>query len=58
MRSDWLVSQGFSILRFWNNDVMENMEGVLQRIIEALSRQASVAWTPHPDPNPQGGGEP
>ena len=57
-RSDWLVSQGFSILRFWNNDVMENMEGVLQRIIEALSRQASVACTPHPDPLPQGEREP
>lgn len=25
-------AQGYRILRFWNNDVMENMEGVLAQI--------------------------
>jgi very-short-patch-repair endonuclease len=28
-RDEWLRSQGFRILRFWNNDVFENEEGVL-----------------------------
>ncbi len=28
-RDQWLKSQGFTVLRFWNNDVMKNLEGVL-----------------------------
>src|SRR3979411_468022 len=35
-RTQWLNSQGYSILRFWNNDVIENMDGVLERIAEEL----------------------
>ena len=31
-RQKWLVSQGFSVIRFWNNEVMKNIEGVLQII--------------------------
>ena len=36
-RSAWLKQQGISVLRFWNNDALTNVEGVLQRIAEALS---------------------
>jgi very-short-patch-repair endonuclease len=35
-RTEWLTSQGYSILRFWNNDVIENMDGVLERIAAEL----------------------
>ena len=36
-RRDRMLRQvGFQILRFWNNDVAENLEGVLLRIREAL----------------------
>ena len=35
-RSAVLKAAGYRVLRFWNNDVMENMEGVLERIREAL----------------------
>jgi len=31
-RTRWLESQGFKVLRFWNNDVMNNIEGVLRGI--------------------------
>jgi len=31
-RSDWLITEGYSILRFWNNDVLTNLEGVLETI--------------------------
>ncbi len=31
-REKWLTSQGFKVLRFWNNDVLENIEGVLDKI--------------------------
>ena len=36
IRSDWLISQGFRILRFWNNEVMENLEGVLDEVQKHL----------------------
>jgi len=35
-RSRFLEQRGYQILRFWNNDVMENFEGVLQTIRAAL----------------------
>ena len=35
-RDEWLRGQGFEILRFWNNDVLANLEGVFQKIEERL----------------------
>jgi very-short-patch-repair endonuclease len=35
-RTGWLRSQGFEIIRFWNNEVIENLEGVLMVIAERL----------------------
>ncbi|MBU1425374.1 MAG: endonuclease domain-containing protein [Gammaproteobacteria bacterium] len=31
-RDDWLRSQGYTVLRFWNNDVMQQLDGVLEQI--------------------------
>jgi very-short-patch-repair endonuclease len=31
-RDDWLMSEGYRILRFWNNEVLENLQGVLETI--------------------------
>jgi very-short-patch-repair endonuclease len=47
IRDEWLRSEGYSVLRFWNNQVLNNMEGVLETI-------RNVLLTPHPDPLPQG----
>lgn len=38
IRSEYLRSQGVDVMRFWNNEVIENMEGVLQRIVEKASQ--------------------
>ena len=35
-RTAWLESQGFRVMRFWNNDVVENIEGVYETIASAL----------------------
>jgi len=35
-RTRWLNAQGFDVLRFWDNDVLRNRDGVLQKIIERL----------------------
>src|SRR5712691_4523402 len=35
-RTEWLVSQGWRVVRFWNNDILANTEGVLEAILAAL----------------------
>ena len=37
-RTRLLEGQGYRVLRFWNNDVLSNTEGVLERITQSLSR--------------------
>jgi very-short-patch-repair endonuclease len=44
-RTTFLQREGYRVLRFWNNDVLANVEGVLLRIVEAMT-------DPHPDPLP------
>jgi very-short-patch-repair endonuclease len=34
VRSDYLRAQGIEVMRFWNNDVIQNVEGVLYKIAE------------------------
>ncbi len=48
-RTAWLASRGFRVLRFWNTDVLQRTEGVLESIRAALLE-------PPPFPSPQGGG--
>jgi very-short-patch-repair endonuclease len=38
-RTRFMEAQGFRVLRFWNNDVMSNIDGVLERILESLSQR-------------------
>ena len=40
IRDMWFRKNGFRVLRFWNNDALSNMPGVLNTIVEAV--------TPHP----------
>lgn len=42
-RDGWLRSQGYTVLRFWNNDVMQQLESVLERIRSSLSPGLSPA---------------
>jgi very-short-patch-repair endonuclease len=44
-RDAWLSSQGFVILRFWNNEIFENLEGVVELVLVQLQQ-------PHPSPQP------
>ena len=49
LRQRQIEAAGYRVLRFWNNHVLGNLEGVLAEIQSAL--------TPTPDPTPQGEGE-
>ncbi|SNT62789.1 Very-short-patch-repair endonuclease [Tardiphaga sp. OK246] len=48
-RTAYIEARGYRVLRFWNHDVLENIDGVLQVIQSVV--------TPIPDPSPQGGRE-
>jgi very-short-patch-repair endonuclease len=49
-RTEWLRTQGYQVLRFWNNDVLKTPRGVGEAILAASKN-------PTPNPSPQGGGE-
>jgi very-short-patch-repair endonuclease len=42
-RDAWLRSQGYTVLRFWNNDVMQQLDSVLEQIASSLSPGLSPA---------------
>ena len=44
VRDQWLTEHRFRVLRFWNNDVMSNIDGVLEVIAAALDADGP----PHP----------
>jgi very-short-patch-repair endonuclease len=57
-RDEWLASQGFRVLRFWNPEVSENIEGVMQVIFDAVDGEGLADRVPPtPIPSPRGGGE-
>ncbi len=35
-RDAWLRGEGFKVLRFWNNEVLQNIEGVLETILKFI----------------------
>jgi very-short-patch-repair endonuclease len=41
---------GFKVLRFWNNDILKNIDGVLEVILDECT-------SPHPGPLPKGEGD-
>jgi len=40
-RTAFLQSRGYRVLRFWNNDVLGNIDGVMKAISEALEDRTS-----------------
>jgi very-short-patch-repair endonuclease len=66
-REGWLSERGYRVMRFWNNDVLSNTQGVLESIAAALSEMTSVQSNlanarnpgdaPSPRPSPRTRGE-
>ena len=54
-RTAWLESQGFSVIRFWANEVLSHTDAVVTTIIQSLGFEAPLAPTPT---LPQRGREP
>ena len=51
-RTKKLEEMGYLILRFWNNDVLSNIDGVLQTILSTAKQHSPEP--PHPGPLPHG----
>ena len=51
-RTKNLETAGYLVLRFWNNDVISNIDGVLEEILKSLNPQPLEP--PHPNPLPLG----
>ena len=63
-RTRVLQQYAYKVLRFWNNDVFEALEGVVDRIRHEVHLPTAFTYThlkqsqtPTPNPSPQGGGE-
>ncbi len=59
-RDAWMRSQGLPVIRVWNDEVTNNLEGVLRMIgiaANCAAEEISDASTPPPNPLPQGEGE-
>ena len=46
-RDAWLHSQGFKVMRFWNNEIMSNLDGILVTVMAAVSERSPL---PRPSP--------
>jgi hypothetical protein len=47
-----IEGEGYRMMRFWNNDVLSNRDGVLMVILQPLLRESCV-WLPLTPPSPR-----
>lgn len=55
-RTAFLEQHGIQVIRFWNNEVFQNLEGVLQSVYDASLRRTGRGESPPPNLPPLGGG--
>ena len=51
VRTAFLESKGFKVTRFWDNEVLTQIEAVAEAILKSAAHAA-----PHPNPSPEGRG--
>jgi very-short-patch-repair endonuclease len=49
-RDAWLRAQGFRVMRFWNNEIVGNPEGVLAVVMAAVGESTTGPLSPVPSP--------
>jgi len=57
VRDAWLRNQGFTVLRFWNNDILQNIEEVLEAILKELAKGGPLSPSPSPTRGEGSGGD-
>jgi very-short-patch-repair endonuclease len=48
LRDIWLSRHGYTVLRFWNNEVFKQSEVVLRRIVQSVSQLPPAVFRPLP----------
>jgi very-short-patch-repair endonuclease len=48
LRSEWLEEHGWKVLRFWSNEVLQNLEGVLEVILQSIPESSAGEILPPP----------
>lgn len=48
-RTRKLEAAGWAVIRFWNADVHESMDGVYDRVADALRALKHIQHPPHPE---------
>ncbi|MBI4289526.1 MAG: DUF559 domain-containing protein [Chloroflexi bacterium] len=51
LRTKWLEEKGYRVIRFWDNEVLTNIDGVFEVIRDAVNDSVH----PHPSPLPSEG---
>ncbi len=52
VRTTWLESQGFRVLRFWNHEVLADAEAVQEALLVVLQESLPSSDSPSPQPSP------
>jgi len=55
-RTQWLAEKGVTVVRYWNNEVLSNLQGVLSDLLEHAERLLQAEKTPTPALPLSGGG--
>jgi len=52
-RTEYLISEGYKVIRFWNNDIDKNMGGVYNKLKEVFEIGENIT-PPQPSPSREG----
>ncbi len=52
-RTEYLISEGYKVLRFWNNDIDKNIDGVYEKLKEVFEIGENIT-PPKPSPSREG----
>ena len=55
-RTQWLAEKGVTVVRYWNNEVLSNLQGVLSDLLVHVERLLQAEKTPTPALPLSGGG--
>lgn len=49
-RTRFLEAQGYTVLRFWNNEILKDIEAVMKVILDVLEGGETSSMAHHTDP--------
>jgi very-short-patch-repair endonuclease len=56
-RDEVIAAEGYSVLRFWNNEVRENLDGMIETILREIAKRRPPPEALRASTSPRGGGD-